>query len=110
MSGRMTDRFRPVQTPIPAVATSARSGPKLIPVPRAVSAHPWPLRQERARTHAPAPAPALAGACHHLMRRGLIRSEEHTSELQSRGHLVCRLLLEKKKKKKKLPIRKALSR
>src|SRR5690625_2491052 len=31
-----------------------------------------------------------------------VRSEEHTSELQSRGHLVCRLLLEKKKKKKKL--------
>src|SRR5690625_6373624 len=26
----------------------------------------------------------------------LVRSEEHTSELQSRGHLVCRLLLEKK--------------
>src|SRR2546422_4540001 len=39
-------------------------------------------------------------------RRGLgkidqkTRSEEHTSELQSRLHLVCRLLLEKKKKKK----------
>src|SRR5690625_1043645 len=31
------------------------------------------------------------------------RSEEHTSELQSRGHLVCRLLLEKKKKKKTEP-------
>src|SRR5690554_7058329 len=30
-----------------------------------------------------------------------IRSEEHTSELQSRPHLVCRLLLEKKKKNKK---------
>src|SRR2546422_8284487 len=30
------------------------------------------------------------------------RSEEHTSELQSRLHLVCRLLLEKKKKKKEL--------
>src|SRR5690625_5585827 len=29
----------------------------------------------------------------------LDRSEEHTSELQSRGHLVCRLLLEKKKRK-----------
>src|SRR5258708_30043916 len=29
------------------------------------------------------------------------RSEEHTSELQSPDHLVCRLLLEKKKKKKK---------
>src|SRR5437870_9065537 len=27
------------------------------------------------------------------------RSEEHTSELQSRGHLVCRLLLEKKKQR-----------
>src|SRR2546422_8596383 len=32
--------------------------------------------------------------------RRLHRSEEHTSELQSRLHLVCRLLLEKKKKKK----------
>src|SRR2546422_1427737 len=32
---------------------------------------------------------------------GLGRSEEHTSELQSRLHLVCRLLLEKKKKKKR---------
>src|SRR5438309_3611210 len=31
----------------------------------------------------------------------LRRSEEHTSELQSQFHLVCRLLLEKKKKKKK---------
>src|SRR2546429_5727684 len=30
--------------------------------------------------------------------RVLVRSEEHTSELQSRLHLVCRLLLEKKKK------------
>src|SRR5439155_26761807 len=34
-----------------------------------------------------------------LSRKHLRRSEEHTSELQSRGHLVCRLLLEKKKKK-----------
>src|SRR2546422_1083281 len=31
-----------------------------------------------------------------------VRSEEHTSELQSRLHLVCRLLLEKKKNKKKI--------
>src|SRR5689334_24029205 len=38
------------------------------------------------------------------MRKHLVeelRSEEHTSELQSQFHLVCRLLLEKKKKKKK---------
>src|SRR5690625_3388602 len=36
----------------------------------------------------------------HRGRVGARRSEEHTSELQSRGHLVCRLLLEKKKKKR----------
>src|SRR5207253_9463931 len=35
-----------------------------------------------------------------LVIDGEDRSEEHTSELQSRGHLVCRLLLEKKKVKK----------
>src|SRR5438445_9313256 len=33
-----------------------------------------------------------------------LRSEEHTSELQSRQYLVCRLLLEKKKKKKKIQL------
>src|SRR5687768_18593898 len=33
---------------------------------------------------------------------GCVRSEEHTSELQSRLHLVCRLLLEKKKQNRKL--------
>src|SRR5690625_7095567 len=31
-----------------------------------------------------------------------VRSEEHTSELQSRGHLVCRLLLEKKKNRSRI--------
>src|SRR3712207_7458136 len=40
--------------------------------------------------------PALAGA----QRHQLGRSEEHTSELQSRQYLVCRLLLEKKKSNK----------
>src|SRR5947199_5461963 len=35
-------------------------------------------------------------------RMGAARSEEHTSELQSLRHLVCRLLLEKKKKQKNL--------
>src|SRR6266581_9453150 len=51
------------------------------------------------------PADILAGSC--SLRRGGYtapgrarrRSEEHTSELQSPVHLVCRLLLEKKKKK-----------
>src|SRR5947209_10778877 len=37
------------------------------------------------------------------------RSEEHTSELQSRQYLVCRLLLEKKKKKKKSKSNKTIS-
>src|SRR5437764_7346143 len=42
---------------------------------------------------------ALEAALRHLHRRGeLLRSEEHTSELQSPMYLVCRLLLEKKKK------------
>src|SRR6267143_4676263 len=36
-----------------------------------------------------------------IARLAPVRSEEHTSELQSQFHLVCRLLLEKKKKKKK---------
>src|SRR5207253_6400549 len=42
---------------------------------------------------APRPASHDAGR----VAAGAARSEEHTSELQSRGHLVCRLLLEKKK-------------
>src|SRR2546422_4958234 len=43
----------------------------------------------------------VTGLLDHLLTRpdgkGPVRSEEHTSELQSRLHLVCRLLLEKKK-------------
>src|SRR5207253_9995984 len=42
-----------------------------------------------------APCPRCVGVP--LEHRRQSRSEEHTSELQSRGHLVCRLLLEKKK-------------
>src|SRR5690348_17464254 len=47
---------------------------------------------ERAAQHAPLRAPALLAAA-----EAAHRSEEHTSELQSPVHLVCRLLLEKKK-------------
>src|SRR3989442_10545022 len=39
-----------------------------------------------------------------LIRSMKIRSEEHTSELQSRPHLVCRLLLEKKKNTRHSPV------
>src|SRR5207249_10004404 len=41
------------------------------------------------------------GRAHRRALLALVRSEEHTSELQSRFDLVCRLLLEKKKKKQK---------
>src|SRR5690606_40252402 len=45
-----------------------------------------------------APRPgARHGLARALSKRGICRSEEHTSELQSRENLVCRLLLEKKK-------------
>src|SRR2546430_6900377 len=49
-------------------------------------------------------ASEMAVLSHYNIRRvvdvyGAVRSEEHTSELQSQSNLVCRLLLEKKKKK-----------
>src|SRR5258708_24705644 len=43
------------------------------------------------------PGPEAHELCVHLGMRAKGRSEEHTSELQSPDHLVCRLLLEKKK-------------
>src|SRR5205085_10961526 len=54
----------------------------------------------------PLPAHEVLPPVHHdavVSEKGrrAIRSEEHTSELQSQSNLVCRLLLEKKKKKKK---------
>src|SRR3989449_7067290 len=52
-----------------------------------------PVVDDHVQVHAAAGEPVLA-------RDRDPRSEEHTSELQSRLHLVCRLLLEKKKKKK----------
>src|SRR5258705_3926357 len=42
-------------------------------------------------------------------RRKQSRSEEHTSELQSLRHLVCRLLLEKKKKKRVVGFRRTIA-
>src|SRR5438105_14742934 len=53
-------------------------------------------RQERSRSRHP-PRAALGAPAPSAARR----SEEHTSELQSRVDLVCRLLLEKKKKEKR---------
>src|SRR5258708_26025612 len=50
--------------------------------------------------HLPGDGEAFLQPCVRLCKIALKRSEEHTSELQSPDHLVCRLLLEKKKKKK----------
>src|SRR2546429_5184599 len=58
----------------------------------------------RLREFSPTPPPASkrgnrrSASTPHSTACALWRSEEHTSELQSRLHLVCRLLLEKKKK------------
>src|SRR5687768_18170616 len=79
--------------------TVARGGPNVArrgrrlepgqPVPESLGPAPGPFGQE------PEPLGPRPGR----LGREPGRSEEHTSELQSRLHLVCRLLLEKKKKK-----------
>src|SRR5258708_20870291 len=56
----------------------------------------------RAAAHGPAWVSIYAARW--AVASGLLRSEEHTSELQSPDHLVCRLLLEKKKKKNKVQV------
>src|SRR5688572_32352589 len=64
-----------------------------------ITAAPVPQVQgkpkEQPKPEPPKPAPQVED------KRRWLRSEEHTSELQSQSNLVCRLLLEKKKKKKK---------
>src|SRR5439155_26944347 len=63
---------------------------------RAAAARSPPASCPAERRTRPAPD-AAAAACRARRRSSTAeRSEEHTSELQSRGHLVCRLLLEKK--------------
>src|SRR2546429_7120766 len=63
------------------------------PAPRA----PAPITLARARMDDDPGAPLTLGALAHEAGLSRYRSEEHTSELESRLHLVCRLLLEKKK-------------
>src|SRR2546422_7796263 len=65
--------------------------------PVVISVSPSPL-SDRAPPGAGRPARRRDRRSAAGSRRGTTRSEEHTSELQSRLHLVCRLLLEKKKK------------
>src|SRR5262245_63877429 len=77
---------RPPRSTLFPYTTLFRSGEDLARAP------PARLRRSRARS---------LGVIFQDARLAVDRSEEHTSELQSLRHLVCRLLLEKKKKKKK---------
>src|SRR2546427_7131716 len=59
------------------------------------------------RTAVAPASPTRDGGTHETLaarRRAGLRSEEHTSELQSQSNLVCRLLLEKKKKTYRTPV------
>src|SRR3712207_9532660 len=64
------------------------------------SRHRGPSKQRRPGPAPRRPSPGRVGHPLRLVQQPLVarRSEEHTSELQSRQYLVCRLLLEKKKK------------
>src|SRR3712207_8399161 len=62
-----------------------------------VEDHAEPARV--ARVHEPLERLGAAVRVVHGVEPHAVRSEEHTSELQSRQYLVCRLLLEKKKRK-----------
>src|SRR2546430_10837681 len=65
--------------------------------PRAVTSRP-PRRGRRSRVPTGKTCVGAGRLCRSSQLERGIRSEEHTSELQSQSNLVCRLLLEKKKK------------
>src|SRR2546422_4540512 len=70
-----------------------------VPVERG-RVHPATQRAPRPEQHALRTPPVVSVQLARVDRLNAVgRSEEHTSELQSRLHLVCRLLLEKKKNK-----------
>src|SRR5207253_8672411 len=56
------------------------------------SAHYWFVTKTLTDQHLGSTTSHPSMIDHHLVTRAVKRSEEHTSELQSRGHLVCRLL------------------
>src|SRR2546427_4782216 len=59
--------------------------------------HPSGIEQHKETSHAGDISPPLPGRWKWRRDVSCMRSEEHTSELQSQSNLVCRLLLEKKK-------------
>src|SRR5690625_6699893 len=99
----LPDDRRPLLSAPPGITTSVlpRSLPSVLHAPGAracVALESWVgewVHGDHASAEGHAIFVGLTG--NPLIER--LRSEEHTSELQSRGHLVCRLLLEKKKTK-----------
>src|SRR2546426_1716648 len=93
--------------PLTWVSTASPPAAKTRPAPTRYAA--WILRAMTGTTMEPATNAAIEGTVASPARSGdsastncrycVIRSEEHTSELQSPCNLVCRLLLEKKKKR-----------
>src|SRR5687768_18272231 len=94
---------RPPRSTLFPYTTLFRSGQHTMALARAVMNDKQAAEFERTKECNFAISPQGIGRfrCNAFVQMGHIRSEEHTSELQSRLHLVCRLLLEKKKKKKK---------
>src|SRR2546427_8617241 len=88
---------RPPRSTLFPYTTLFRSG-VLDAVQQAAQAGLWCLGWVRYEAAAAFDA-AYAGALHATPQGEPLRSEEHTSELQSQSNLVCRLLLEKKKNK-----------
>src|SRR5207249_9653371 len=90
----------PVVTKAAAVLKNVEAAPKIQPVGQRNGG--LRARTQRRKPH---PQANVTGVSLGRMRGsrgvgGIVRSEEHTSELQSRFELVCRLLLEKKNNKK----------
>src|SRR5690606_41393872 len=80
----------------PKGAASVRTGSLIYPLAGLLCCHNRYQLHQRSSEQRVAILPPSAGS--ELQKAGpLLRSEEHTSELQSRENLVCRLLLEKKK-------------
>src|SRR2546426_4600712 len=77
-----------------------RSGRERLAVPER-DLHVEQLQVPARDDEADAPEPAFTRGQEDVVIQAEVRSEEHTSELQSPCNLVCRLLLEKKKKKKR---------
>src|SRR5207244_4574329 len=79
-----------------------RSSDLLVEVLVSTATCAWTVAAARSMTNSSRHAARKAhDGLERTLRNDFMRSEEHTSELQSPDHLVCRLLLEKKKKKNK---------